>query len=151
MEVLEKLGFGIRWRTWISILLSTATSSVLLNGAQTRKFKHMVGLRQGDPLSPMLFILAMEPLQLLLALEEASSNLSPIQTNMAKIRISLYANDAAIFVNPVKEEIDVIKEVLVAFGDASGLRVNLSKSSVYPIRCENVDLEVVMQSFPCHI
>ena len=111
----------------------------------------MVGLRQGDPLSPMLFILAMEPLQLLLALEEASSNLSPIQTNMAKIRISLYADDAAIFVNPVKEEIDVIKEVLVAFGDASGLRVNLSKSSVYPIRCENVDLEVVMQSFPCHI
>ena len=35
MEVLEKLGFGIRWRTLISILLSTATSSVLLNGAQT--------------------------------------------------------------------------------------------------------------------
>jgi len=116
MEVLEKLGFGHKWRGWISLLLSTATSSVLVNGAQTPKFKHMVRLRQGDPLSPMLFILALEPLQHLLALEEASGNLSPIHTNMATLRISLFADDAAVFLNPVKEEIDVIKEVFQAFG-----------------------------------
>ena len=74
--------------------------------------------------------------------------MSPIQTNMAKIRISLYADDAAVFVNPVKEEIDVIKEVFLAFGNASGLKVNLGKSVIYPIRCENLDLEVVVTEPP---
>jgi hypothetical protein len=151
LEVLERMGFGPRWRGWISTLLSTATSSVLINGAQSRKFKHMTGLRQGDPLAPMLFILALEPLQHLLVLEEEVSNLSPIHTSMTKIRISLYADDAAIFVNPVKEEIDSIKEVFQAFGVASGLKVNLSKSAAYPIKCENIDLQEVLQNFPCAI
>jgi len=119
----------------------------------------MTGLRQDDPLSPMLFILALEPLQHLLVLEEEVSNLSPIHTSMTKIRISLYADDAAIFVNPVKEEIDSIKEVEIdsikevfqAFGVASGLKVNLSKSAAYPIKCENIDLQEVLQNFPCAI
>jgi hypothetical protein len=99
----------------------------------------------------MLFILILGPLQHLLALEEAVSNLSPIHTSLAKIRSSLYADDVAVFVDPVKEETDVIKEIFQAFGTASGLRVNLGKSAVYPIKCESIDLEEVMQNFPCQI
>ena len=65
-EVLKAMGFGARWCNWISILMSTATTSVFLNGSRGKWFKHYTGLRQGDPLPPMLFILAMEPLQLLI-------------------------------------------------------------------------------------
>jgi hypothetical protein len=66
LEVLHCFGFGARWRNWISILLSTSSTSVLLNGARGKWFNHFRGLRQGDPLSSMLFILAMEPLQRLM-------------------------------------------------------------------------------------
>lgn len=45
MVVMERMGFGSRWRIWVSILLHTATSSVFVNGAQTHKFKRKTGLR----------------------------------------------------------------------------------------------------------
>jgi hypothetical protein len=66
MEVLEHFGFGVRWRGWISCLLSSSSTSILLNGSRGNWYKHFRGLRQGNPLSPMLFILAMETLQRLL-------------------------------------------------------------------------------------
>jgi hypothetical protein len=52
LEVLENMGFGNRWRAWVLILLSTATSSVLLNDVRGRWFKHRTGPRHGVPLSP---------------------------------------------------------------------------------------------------
>ena len=68
LEVLQALGFGQRWREWVSILFRTAASRALLNGVPRGKFRHARWVRQGDPLSPMLFILAMDPLQRLLDL-----------------------------------------------------------------------------------
>ena len=67
---------------------------------------------------------------------------------MAKFRTSLYADAAAIFINPNQNKVHAVKDILERFGNVTGLVTNFEKSSVHPIRCENIDLDHVLQPFP---
>ena len=114
-------------------------------------FRHAKGLHQGDLVSPMLFILAIDPLQQILQLASRLGILKPIGARMARCRISLYADDAGIFANPDKDELHAISAILKTFGEASGLITNLSKTEVFPIRCAGIDLQDVLSVFPAKI
>ena len=78
IEVLQHIGFSRRWTDWISTLLSTASTKVLVNGRPGRQIMHARGLRQGDPISPMLFILVMEVLNSLIKEDDRRVALSPL-------------------------------------------------------------------------
>jgi len=112
LELLEHRGFSCRWRNWLSLLFCTSHSSVLLNGVQGEKIKHARGLRQGDPLSPYLFILAIDALQRILDVATEDGVLSPLRGRFAKLRLSLYADDAVIFLNPVQSEVCALFKIL---------------------------------------
>lgn len=57
---LQRMGFGDKWRKWIEMCISTASFSILINRCPHRFFRSSKGLKQGDPLSPLLFIIVME-------------------------------------------------------------------------------------------
>ena len=60
LALLKRMGFGMRWCRWICTCISTVQFSVLFNGSSADFFRSLRGLRQGDPLSPMLFLVMME-------------------------------------------------------------------------------------------
>jgi hypothetical protein len=77
--------------------------------------KHARGLRQGDPLSPLLFILAIDPLQRIIEVAATKGILNPILPKAAKLRCSLYADDAAIFASPNSLELQHLHGILNFF------------------------------------
>lgn len=146
LDRLRTLGFGSRWLGWICSILGSS-SKVLLNGRAGSSFMHGKGLRQGDPLSPMLFILAIDPLQNLLAAAQDEGLLQPLHRRTARFNMALYADDAVIFTRPVKDEIQVVQAILLHFGRATGMITNLTKSEVYAIRCKDLDLQDILSPF----
>lgn len=149
LQLLEKLGFSRRWRDRLSLLLSTASTRVLVNGALTEPIDHGRGLRQGDPLSPLLFDFVMDCLAGLFSAAVDAGMLALIGNRHMPFRTALYADDAVLFINPLVQEVMVVKQLLDLFGDATGLRTNYEKSSITPICCDGIDLSAVLTCFGC--
>jgi hypothetical protein len=145
LEVLQALGFSQKWRDWISSLLRTSSSRVPINGKPGNKINHGRRLRQGDPLSPMLFILAIDPLQRLIDLAAKKGFLHPVLPKTATLRCSLYADDAAIFAAPNTTELDDLQKIIHVFGECS---VNMVKTEIFPIRVELAVVTPLLWNFP---
>ncbi|GKC20677.1 RNA-directed DNA polymerase, eukaryota [Tanacetum coccineum] len=94
-DVDVKMGFGRKWCAWIRGCLESSVTSILVNGSPTNEFKIRRGLRQGDPLSPFLFILAMEGLHMLISRAIHSSQLHGLQIGNGDVTAShlFYADD----------------------------------------------------------
>jgi hypothetical protein len=105
-------------------------------------------LRQGDPLSPLLFVLAIDPLQAILDKSTENGDLHRLWGRATTLRTSLYANDAVIFMAPRKHDMEMPSRILKDFREVTGLLTNVQKSMVVPIRCSEINLEEILNVFP---
>ncbi|WVZ61528.1 hypothetical protein U9M48_011389 [Paspalum notatum var. saurae] len=151
LELLEHRGFSRSWRNWISTVLSTASTRILLNGKPGRLICHARGLCQGDPLSPMLFVLVMDVLNSMIDLADSEGLFSSLGHEDIRCRASLYADDLVVFIKPTRRDVLVLRAILDIFAGSSGLCMNLDKCSVTPVCCSPEELTLVQEALGCQV
>ena len=117
--VLQKLNFGSRFRKWVGILYSDITSCVTNNGHTTQYFSVERGVRQGDPLSPYLFTLAVEMMAQHIRNNE---NIKGIKIGEYETKLLQYADDTTGMLSNVDSAREFL-ETRSTFGMFSGLRM----------------------------
>ena len=122
--VLEAAGFGDGFRAWISILYRSPTARVRVNGKCSESFALSRSVRQGCPLSPLLYCLALEPL--LRRLRDGGRR-GVLLPGGARARNSAYADDVSVFVSS-HEDILAVLQALDEYERITGAKINRSKS-----------------------
>ena len=145
LKVLKENNFGPYFLKWISILNDSATSRILLNKTLTSEITLFRGVRQGDVMSPILYILTLEPL-----LEKIRQDVSITGLhipNKGVQKLLAFADDTNFFTND-KASITNIINTFKDFGRASGSLINVNKTKVMAIgegiqNLESIDVHTV--------
>jgi len=135
-EVMSKMNFPCVWRSWIMECISTATASVLVNGCPTEEFNLERGLRQGDPLSPFLFLLAAEGLNVMMSALVTNRLFTPYGVgahNNVLVSHLQFADDTLLVGVKSWANVRAMKAVLLLFEAISGLKVNFHKSMLFGV------------------
>ncbi|GJZ10117.1 RNA-directed DNA polymerase, eukaryota [Tanacetum coccineum] len=148
--VLRAFGFGNKWCNWIKGCLNSAKGSILVNGSPTSEFHFYKGLKQGDPLSPFLFILVMESLHLSFNRVLNAGLFKGISLNDSLTLSHLFYADDAIFVGEWDgSNIKTLVHVLKCFFLASGLKINLQKSKLMGIGINKIVVDKAARLVGC--
>jgi hypothetical protein len=130
--ILLQVGFGLQMTKWIMSCVNSSSYAVLLNGEATDFFRSGRGIRQGCPLSPLLFILVMEGLSLLLKESKGEGKVTGIKVSrMIKILHLFFVDDVLIMTKATLQEWLEIDKIIKLFCKASGLQVNDSKTTIH--------------------
>ena len=124
-NLLKSYGFGPQFIQWFNVLYKNACSCVLNNGNFSEFFKLGRSCRQGDPLSPYLFILAIEPLALEIT---TNKKIKGIECDKKTIKIGMYADDTFLMLDGSESSLSESVQVLDGFHACSGLKINLEKT-----------------------
>jgi hypothetical protein len=126
---------------------------VLLNGVPGKPFKCKRGVRQGDPLSPLLFVLAADLLQYVVNCAASEGLLLHQLGNSfgGDYPIVQYADDTLLIMPANECQVTNLKNILGAFSASTGLKVNFAKSSIVPINVEPEKMVVLAAILDCHV
>lgn len=150
---MDRKGYGERWRSWIRGCLASCNMSVIVNGKPRKSFKASRGLRQGDPLSPFLFILVADVLGRMVDRVKEAGLFKGLHTSRDRISAThlQFADDTIFFSMGDESQMVSFFSVVRLFRVLLGLRVNLEKSSVAGICANSSQVQQVVALLGCGI
>jgi hypothetical protein len=118
--MLLRFGFGVKWRAWMHACVRAGNMSVLVNGSPTEEINIKRGLKQGDSLAPLLFLLVAEGMRMLMKRAVELLRFKPFLIGREGVPVSLlqYVDDTLCI------DLWTLKALLHGFEMASGLKVN---------------------------
>ena len=134
---LQKFNFGPDIQNWVKILYNNGTSCVLNNGFASEFFPVERGVRQGCPLSGLLFVIGIEILTRAIKNDPA---IKGINVGEKEIKVSLYAHDTTVFVRDL-DSVGHLLTLLDKFKNLSGLEINTTKSEGMWLGCRKNNTE----------
>ena len=143
-KVLPRFGLGNTFLKWIRLLYTNPSAEILTNNKISRPFNLQRSTRQGCPLSPLLFTLAIEPLAMAV---RAHTGISGITIGEITHSISLYADDIIFFLTNLKKSIPNLIGLIENFGGFSGYKINNSKSVLMFLNKEERHCPIVNTPF----
>ncbi|GJS31236.1 putative RNA-directed DNA polymerase, eukaryota, reverse transcriptase zinc-binding domain protein [Tanacetum coccineum] len=145
-----KMGFRQDLNNVVAGLISSR-ASILVNGSPTSEFSLKRGLRQGDPLSPFLFIIVMEGLNIMLKDGLAANLFHGIKIGSSSLHLShlFYADDVIIFSEWNQSDMDNIIRILDVFFLASRLKININKSNLYGVGVSSAEVANMAEGTGC--
>ncbi|GJY63033.1 RNA-directed DNA polymerase, eukaryota, reverse transcriptase zinc-binding domain protein [Tanacetum coccineum] len=131
-DILKGFGFPERMVNWIMVCVTSTSFSLAVNGKSCGFFRGGRGLRQGDPMSPYLFTLVMEILNLLMIRKIKSNGLFQYHFGCKHLKIThvCFADDLLMFCDEDPDSVKTIKEVIDEFGSVSRLLPNYNNSTI---------------------
>jgi hypothetical protein len=131
-DIMLKMGFSTNWVDLIMKCVTTVSYRIKVNGDLSSAFTPERGLRQGDPLSPYLFLLCAEGFSALLHKAEAEGLISGVKICPAAPSVShlLFADDSLILIRATKEDATQLQNILDLYERCSGQMINKLKSAV---------------------
>ncbi|GKV26106.1 hypothetical protein SLEP1_g35459 [Rubroshorea leprosula] len=137
--MLDRMAFCDTWRRWIQECLQSSMVSILINGSPTRQFPVTKGIRQGDPLSPFLFLIVAEGLNGLMtaAVEKELYKGVDVGNDAVSVTHLQFADDTIFFGEASEQNIRTVKCILRTFEMAAGLKINFGKSQLMGIGVED--------------
>ena len=132
-KAMEAMGFSEEWRRLIMCCVSSVRYKVMINGSPFGQITPTRGLRQGDPLSPYLFVMCTEVLVQMLKRAEQMKKISGLRVARRAPLVShlLFADDSMFYCKGSEEELNQVSQILPNYSMASGQRINHQKSNIY--------------------
>lgn len=131
-KMMAKLGFSDKWINLVMKCVTTVSYRIKVNDEYTYTVRPQRGLRQGDPVSPFLFIICAEALSAMLQQAEIDGKIQGIRICEGAPRINhlLFADDSLILMRAQREDAKELQRILDVYERASGQMINRDKSSV---------------------